>query len=133
MAKQAWQVGQTVNLGGRQLLVMGRGDKRAKGEAAPWLLETGDGQRAYEWVPFRGLKLVRGDLVRPARAARRRKQRAEAKAGKVGRVQTMTQVAPKGGLFRRLLARFGRRVKPPSDVTITRPPGADIRGQPGQG
>lgn len=127
MSSNQWAVGQSVQLGGRTLRVTGRGEKRAKGEAAPWLLETEDGTSAYEWVPFRGLKLVRGEPVRPARAARRRAQRRAAKVmANKGQVRKRTRMVAKGGLFTRLLARFGKRNKRASHSTITRPPGPEI-------
>lgn len=129
-SKQQWEVGHTVNLGGRELLVTGRGDKRAKGEAAPWLLQSPDGQRAYEWVPFRGLRLVRGEPVRPARAARRKRQRIEAKQHKVR--QALRPVTNKG-LWGRLLARLRPSRKPPANKTITRAPGATNGPQPRHG
>lgn len=112
--KQSWEPGSRVNIGGREYFVQGREDTAPKGLARAYILATADQSRRYRWRPFRGLELLEGELVRPRR---RRKPKAPTGQGR-------TQMKDKVGLWNRLKAHFGRRVKPHRNVTITRAPGA---------
>lgn len=133
-ARQAWAVGNTVNVGGRLLSITGQLPPKRKGEAARWELQSGDGQRAYTFTPFRGLRLIRGEHVRPDKVRKRKAARRAAARGRQApaaggngprRVRAVTNKGP----WRRLLALFGKRRKPRAKVTITRPPGAEIGTQ----
>lgn len=130
-ARNVWAVGNLVNVGGRQLLVTGQLPPKRKGEAARWELQSGDGTRAYTFAPFRGLRLIRGEHVRPDKVRRRKAARRAAAKGRqpsaIGdnRPQRMRAVTNKGP-WGRLLALFRKRRKARYKVTITRPPGAAI-------
>lgn len=128
---QQWEVGKAVIVNKRELFVTGTLPPARKGEAGRYLLETLDRSKAYEWTPFRGLKLVRGELVRPDRARKRKAQRRAEKRAKAG-ASTRVRAVTNRGLFARLSALFRRRVKRRRKVTITRPPGAAIGTPPGQ-
>lgn len=121
MAKQVWEVGKAVQVGGHWLLVTERLPPRQPGEAGRWALQTGDGSKAYEWTPFRGLKLVRGELTRV-----RKRPRKKAKVAKTVTAGGRPVLVPRGSLWQRLTAHFGKRVKPRPHSTITRAPGATI-------
>jgi hypothetical protein len=122
--KQVWAIGATVKLGGRQYLVVGMEPPRAKGEGPCWVLDTLDHTKTYTYVAFRGLQLIRGDLVRPARAARRKAAYAAARAAKAQEraaaagAHIAAQPAPvappaeRVGFLRGLLARLKPGVKP---------------------
>jgi hypothetical protein len=113
-AKQKWEPGARVVVGGREYVVLGREETAPKGLAKAWLLSSAvDQSRQYRWRPFRGLELIGGELVRPRRRRKAKDTRGRAR----GRMKA------KGGLWQRLKARFGLRVKPQRNVTIRRPPG----------
>lgn len=123
-AKQKWETGAVVNVGGRAYLVNGQEETAPKGLARAWLISPiGDPSRRYRWRAFRGLELIGGELVRPRR--RRKETNTRQRAG-----APRAKMVAKGGLFSRLAARFGIRVKPKRNVTIRRAPGADISGGP---
>jgi hypothetical protein len=68
-AKQVWEVGRTIHLGGRKYVIKGR-EENTLGK--PWIIATEDGSRVYHWRAMHGLKLISGqELVR-------RRSRAEA-------------------------------------------------------
>lgn len=119
-AKQDWSVGARVNLGGREYFVQGREETAPPGLARAYILTTADQSRVYRWRAFRGLELLKGEPVRPRRNRKR---------SRAGKAQT-PRLVPKGSLWQRLKAHFGRRVKPPSNKTITRAPGAAISPHP---
>jgi len=61
-AKQVWEVGRTIHLGGRKYLIKGR-EENTPGK--PWVIATEDGSRVYHWRAMHGLRLVSGqELVR---------------------------------------------------------------------
>lgn len=123
-AKQKWEPGAHVNVGGREYVVQGREETAPKGLAKAWLLSSAvDQSRQYRWRPFRGLELIGGELVRPRRRRKETNTRQRASAPRA-------KMVAKGGLFSRLAARFGIRVKPKRNVTIRRAPGADISAGP---
>jgi hypothetical protein len=127
-AKQKWEPGARVNVGGREYVVMGREETAPKGLAKAWLLSSAiDQSRQYRWRPFRGLELIGGELVRPRRRRKETNTRQRPAATRTG---GRAKMKAKGGLFSRLAARFGLRVKPKANVTIRRAPGADISGGP---
>jgi hypothetical protein len=135
MARQQWTVGQTVKVGGIELFVQGEAAPTKPGEPRGYLVETLDRQKAYIWRPFRGLKLIRGELVRPGR-----KRKPKAARVRQAPVPQAAMVA-RGGLWSRLKARFGLRrlaqskpaVKPPKARRKSHspgPPGGQIDGPP---
>lgn len=61
--KVEWKPGAKVSVGGRDYVVVRR-EEAKKGK--PWVIQTADGSRTYEWRAFHGLKLTSGQpLVRP--------------------------------------------------------------------
>lgn len=61
-AKQVWEVGRTIHLGGRKYLIKGR-EENTPGK--PWVIATEDGSRVYHWRAMHGLRLISGqELVR---------------------------------------------------------------------
>lgn len=130
--KQVWEVGRSVIVNKMELFITGTMPPRRKGEAGRFVLETLDRSKAYEFAPFRGLKLIRGELVRPERAKKRKAAARAARRAK-GATTSRPQVraVSNKGLFARLIARFRKPVKRGRKVTITRPPGADIGPPPG--
>lgn len=111
--KQRWEVGAQVKLGGREYIVAGEmpPPEPGSGLAQGWVLDTLDHSKTYEYIPWQGLRLIRGDLVRPARAARRKAARAAAKAAKARQAMPPPPTADKVGFLRGLLARFRPGVK----------------------
>lgn len=83
--KQRWAVGARVVVGSRKYIVTGElpPPEPGSGIAQGYVLDSLDHAKTYEYTPFRGLTLIRGDLVRPGRAARRKAARAAAKAAKL--------------------------------------------------
>jgi hypothetical protein len=123
-AKQSWEPGSRITLGGREYFVQGREETAPKGLARAYILSTVDQTRQYKWRPFRGLELMNGQKpIRP------RRRRPAAKGAKPAAAKPAKMVA-KGSLWERLKAHFGRRVKPRRNVTIRRPPGQEIDTQP---
>jgi hypothetical protein len=126
VAKQDWSIGQEVSLGGRRYVVKDHLPAKEPGQAARRVLSpVGDPSRVYEYTPFRGLELKSGELVRPRRK-RVRKHRGTVAAQVPS--APVTAIKPKGRLVARLARFFGWR-KAPADQTITRAPGAAIRGK----
>lgn len=120
--KQSWTPGSRVLIGGREYFVQGQEATAPKGLARAYILTTADQSRTYRWRPFRGLALLSGELVRPRRAKARR----VAKRAKADATRGKPRLLRKGNLWHRLKARFGLRVKPRRNVTITGAPGAEI-------
>lgn len=64
-SKVEWKPGAKVSVGGRDYVVLRRED-HLKGK--PWVIQTPDGSRTYQWRAFHGLTLTSGQpLVRPRR------------------------------------------------------------------
>lgn len=118
-SKQQWAVGSTVKVGGLELFVQGEAAPTKPGEPRGYLVETLDRQKAYVWRPFRGLKLIRGELVRPNRK-RTPKAARPVRAGRAPRQPQAAMVAH-GGLWSRLKARFGLRRLPESQPAVKPP------------
>lgn len=143
-SKQQWAVGSTVKVGGLELFVQGTAEPTKPGEPRGYLVETLDRSKAYVWRPFRGLKLIRGELVRPNRKRKPRAARqVERRAAPVqAPAAPPPALVPTGGLWSRLKARFGLRPVADSAVPVNPPklrlasrsqeaPGAAISGHQG--
>lgn len=62
-SKTPWKPGAKVSIGGREYKVLRR-EEDVKGK--PWVIQTMDGSRTYQWRAFHGLTLTSGQpLVRP--------------------------------------------------------------------
>lgn len=99
-SKQRWTVGARVTVGSRKYIVTGELPPPVPGSgiAQGYVLDSMDHTKTYEYTPFRGLTLIRGDLVRPGRAARRKAARAAAKAAKLAGNATTEPARQPAGL-----------------------------------
>lgn len=79
--KAVWKPGAKVAIGGRDYVVLRR-EEAKKGK--PWVIQSADGSRTYEWRAFHGLTLTSGQpLVRPrVRAAEKAPVTTGASAGR---------------------------------------------------
>lgn len=119
----SWKPGAIVSIGGRQYKVLRQEVKPGK----PWVIQTLDGSRTYEWRAFHGLTLTSGQPLIRQRA--RHRQATAADNGLLGLIIEDIRQHPRDGS-----GEFLAKVLPHFGISLpSQPQGGGGPGPDGQG